>query len=66
MFLKRKILAVAPVFLSVFAVSNVAQADKLKASQKFPAFSLKTIDGKAVSSASLKNRAFWITFFASG
>ena len=48
-------LAIAPV-----------QAAPLKKGQKFPAFTLKSIEGKAISPTSLKNKAYWITFFSSG
>ena len=43
-----------------------AHAAPFKKGQKFPAFTLKTIGGKTISPASLKNKAYWITFFSSG
>lgn len=46
--------------------NSPAQAATFKKGQKFPAFTLKTIDGKAISPATLKNKAYWITFFSSG
>lgn len=53
--------------LLAFGVSiATAQAAPFKKGQKFPAFTLKTTDGKVVSPAKLKNKAYWLTFFASG
>jgi peroxiredoxin len=48
------------------STSQTAQAAQFKVGQKFPGFTLRTIDGKVVSSASLKNKPFWMTFFHSG
>lgn len=55
------------IYLLTYALANSpAQAATFKKGQKFPAFTLKTIGGKAISPATLKNKAYWITFFSSG
>lgn len=41
-------------------------AAEFRVGQKLPRFTLKTTDGKTLSPATLKNRPFWMTFFASG
>jgi hypothetical protein len=48
------------------ATASTAQAAPFKKGQKFPAFTLKTTDGKVISPAALKDKAYWITFFSSG
>lgn len=47
-------------------LSSAVRAATFKRGQKFPAFTLKTVDGKTISPATLKNKAYWLTFFASG
>jgi hypothetical protein len=53
-------------WLSSILVTKAVQAAPFKKGQKFPAFTLKTTDGKVVSPSTLKNKAYWLTFFASG
>jgi peroxiredoxin len=43
-----------------------AQNKPFKVGQKFPSVTLKTIDGKTISPATLKKKPFWMTFFAAG
>ncbi len=52
--------------LSLTLVTAAVQAAPFKKGQKFPAFTLKTTDGKVISPSTLKNKAYWLTFFASG
>lgn len=60
-------LGVGAVLTSVLSLAIAPlQAAPLKKGQKFPAFTLKSIEGKAISPATLKNKAYWITFFSSG
>lgn len=63
---RRHQVTVVALFLICATLNNVAQAATFKKGQKFPAFTLKTIEGKTISPASLKNKAYWITFFSSG
>jgi hypothetical protein len=59
-----------PVVLALSAAlslnAQTAQAAEFKVGQKFPRFTLRTIDGKVVSSSVMKNKPFWMTFFHSG
>ncbi len=57
---------VLALLLSCTATNDIAHAATFKKGQKFPPFTLKTIEGKAISPAKLKNKAYWITFFSSG
>lgn len=52
--------------LTTASIQGAAYAAPFKKGQKMPAFTLKTIAGKTISPASLKNKAYWITFFSSG
>jgi hypothetical protein len=61
-----KICALLMAWLSLTLVAVAVQAAPFKKGQKFPAFTLKTTDGKVVSPVTLKNKAYWLTFFASG
>ncbi|MBV9469743.1 MAG: hypothetical protein JO316_06215 [Abitibacteriaceae bacterium] len=42
-----------------------AQARALRVGDKLPIFNFKTIDGRTFSSATIRNRPLWITFFMS-
>ena len=60
-------LGVGAVLASIFTLTIApVQAAPLKKGQKFPAFTLKSIEGKTISPSTLKNKAYWITFFSSG
>jgi cytochrome oxidase Cu insertion factor (SCO1/SenC/PrrC family) len=61
-----KIRIALAMLLIIGATTGAAQAATFKKGQKFPAFTLKTVDGKTVSPTTLKNKAYWLTFFASG
>ena len=52
--------------LLLFGLPCLVQAAPFKKGQKFPSFTLKTVDGKTISPATLKNKAYWMTFFSSG
>lgn len=63
---KLKTIITLTAVLAVGAASETVQAATFKKGQRFPAFTLKTTDGKVISPATLKNKAYWLTFFASG